>query len=164
MIALIKEWLVGITCAAMFVALAGALMPEGPVRKIGRLTSGLVLLLAVVQPVLQLDSGILARSFLSYQAVWQEEALPLEDTNLTLMKELIEEQTGAYILDKAASFGIECQVEVTAQDGGEGYYPIPTSVVIHGNLTDYQRTVLTRQLEADLALPADQQHYLEDAE
>ena len=164
MIALVRSWLVGITCAAMVVALAEGLTPEGPVRKIGRLTGWLVLLLAVLHPVLQIDRSILSRSFLSYQAVWQEEPLLLEDTNIALMKELIETQACAYILDKAASLGIQCRVEVTAQADEAGAYPVPVSAVIYGNLTEYQQATLTRQLEADLAIPAEQQHYMEDLE
>lgn len=57
MMEVIRDWLVGITCAAMVVALAESLTPQGTIRKIGRFTGGLVLLLAVVQPVMKLDEA-----------------------------------------------------------------------------------------------------------
>ena len=41
MLELIRQWLVGITCAAMVVALAEGLTPPGTIRKIGKLTGGL---------------------------------------------------------------------------------------------------------------------------
>ena len=40
MLELIRQWLVGITCAAMVVALAEGLTPPGTIRKIGKLTGG----------------------------------------------------------------------------------------------------------------------------
>ena len=40
MLELIRQWLVGITCAAMIAALAEGLAPPGAVRKVGRFTGG----------------------------------------------------------------------------------------------------------------------------
>ena len=50
MLELIRHWLVGITCAAMLVALAESLIPAGSIRRIARLTGGLVLLAAILNP------------------------------------------------------------------------------------------------------------------
>ena len=47
MLELIRQWLLGITAAAMLVALAEALCPDGNIRGILRLTGGLVLLAAL---------------------------------------------------------------------------------------------------------------------
>ena len=47
----IKNWLLGITAAALAVSLAQALTPEGTVKKIGRLVGALVLLLAALRPL-----------------------------------------------------------------------------------------------------------------
>lgn len=158
MIALVKSWLVGITCAAMIVALAEGLMPRGVVGKIGRLTGGLVLLLAMVQPVLKLDGEALLRSAAQYSNAWNDDGARLEETNEDLMQAIIAERTGAYILDKAATLGIACRVEV-AVEGEQGGYPVPTAVTVYGTLTQAQRAALTRQIEADLAIPAQRQTY-----
>ena len=45
-----RSWLLGVTAAALAVALAQALTPEGTVKKVGRLVGGMVLLLAVAKP------------------------------------------------------------------------------------------------------------------
>lgn len=164
MIELIKSWLIGITCTAMIAALADGLMPNGAVGKIGRLTGGLVLLLAIVQPVIRLDESALARAFLDCQTAWKGEDLQLEETDLELMKGIIEEQAGAYILDKAAALGISCQAEVTVQISEKKEYPALSEVVIRGQMTESQRAALTRQIEADLAVPAERQIYLEEVE
>lgn len=157
MLELIRGWLVGVTCAAMIAALAQSLTPAGPIRKIGRLTGGLILLIAVLQPVLALDTTALSQALTDYRRDAEGYAGALEEENYDLMKGIIEEQAGAYILDKAAELGIQCQVSVEA--GGEGDWPVPTDVTVTGALTEDQRQALTREIEAGFAIPAERQHY-----
>lgn len=57
---LLRQWLTGVTCAAIIVALADSLMAGGTVRKIGQLAGGLLLLAAVVKPVLEVDLTVLS--------------------------------------------------------------------------------------------------------
>ena len=47
MIELLRVWLIGVTAAAILCALANSLMPQGPVRKVGKLALGLVMLAAL---------------------------------------------------------------------------------------------------------------------
>lgn len=158
MIEVIRSWLVGITCAAAIVALAETLSPPGSVRKIGRLTGSLVLLLAILHPVFQIDSRTFAGILSDYRGEAVEAGAALNSENSKLIKDIIEEKTCAYILDKAQDFGIKCQVAVTTVEG-EGGYPIPDAVVITGDLTQRQQADLTRRIAADLAIPAERQSY-----
>ena len=156
MVDLIGGWLVGVTCTAMLVALAEGLVPAGAGRKICRLTGGLVLLLAMVQPVLKLDGDALTGALTRYRLDLEDQRQTLEEENSQVMQAIIEEQAGAYIQDKAQELGIDCQVEVTAQ--GEDY-PIPQTVTIRGSLAAEQREALTRAIETDFAIPAQRQIY-----
>lgn len=61
-----RSWLLGVVAAALAVAMAQALTPEGAVKKVGKLVGGLVLLLAVTKPILQLDPGDLAVAAAAY--------------------------------------------------------------------------------------------------
>lgn len=88
-------------------------------------------------------------------AEWSAQAL--EGENKTLMKDIIEAQTAAYIQDKAAALGITCTVQVEADQAAE--YPVPKVVTITGALSREERQALTRQIETDFAIPADQQYY-----
>lgn len=153
MMELFQKWLTGITCVALVVALADSLTPAGTVRKIGRMVGGLLLLAAVVKPVLSVDFSILAVSNLHLEV---EE---LENTNLDLMKTIIGEETGAYILDKAAELGISCQAVVVTCAVGEEGVPYPAAVTITGTMGDGERQALSRRIEADLAIPVDCQTY-----
>ena len=150
----------GVTCAAAIVALCESLAPAGTVRKIGRLTGGLVLLLAIVQPVMKLDMDDFAGILTSYRVDAEVSAMDMGVENARLMKGIIEEQTAAYILDNAEALGADCRVSVTAAAGDrEGDYPIPREVTVTGDLTADQRAALTRRIEADLAIPAERQTY-----
>ena len=54
MMGLVREWLLGVACTAMVLAIAQSLAPEGSVKKVCRLAGGLALLLAAVGPLLRL--------------------------------------------------------------------------------------------------------------
>ena len=76
-----------------------------------------------------------------------------------MMKSIIGEETGAYILDKAEELGISCQeVQVTCAVEENGV-PYPASVVVRGDMTQEEQALLSRRIEADLAIPAERQTY-----
>lgn len=154
---LLGRWLMGVTCAAMLLALAESLSPAGGPRRAARLAGGMLLLLAVVRPLLRLDGAELTRAVSDYrlQAEWSAQAL--EGENRERMRDIIEARSAAYIQDKAASMGIVCAVEVTADEAAE--YPVPKLVTVTGALSRTERQTLTRQIEADFAIPADRQFY-----
>ena len=163
MIELIRDWLVGITCGAIIVALADGLSPNGTVRKIGRLTGSLVLVLAMIQPVLRIDSRTFAGILTEYRVEAMGTADTLEEENGRLMKDIIADETCAYILDKAEELGVVCQVRVTAWTES-GDYPVPDGVEITGDLTQGEQAALPRVIAAELAIPAERQYYVEDVE
>lgn len=157
MLELIRQWLVGITCAAMIAALAEGLAPPGAVRKIGRFTGGLVLLIAVLKPVAAVDGQALSRALAEYRLDLSAYSAQLEEENRGLMKSIIEEQTAAYIVDKAASMGLSCQVRVEA--AGSGAWPVPWRVTITGDLDGEAQEALARRIQEDFAIPAERQFY-----
>ena len=155
MIELVRQWLIGITCAAMIVAVADGLTPAGTVRKIGRMVGGLVLLVAVVKPVIGVDFSVLAASNIHLEM----EMDAAEESNLDLMKTIIGEKTGAYILDKAEALGISCEQVSVECTVGEGDVPFPSAVTVTALLQEDQRRTLARWIEADLAIPEECQIY-----
>lgn len=156
---LIRNWLLGVTCAAMILALAESLAPEGSVKRICRLAGGLVLLLAAIGPVLKLDEADLTQITERYQLSAQEYSRELEAKNDFLYETIIEENAAAYILDKAEELGMTCRVSVTAE--WEDGTPIPRSVTIKGTWTRQQREELSRLLEDDLGIPVPMQYFEE---
>ena len=112
---------------------------------------------AILNPLLKLDTTALTRALTEYKLELSAYSADLEEENEILMKDIIEEQSGAYIQDKAAALGIDCQVTVEAD--GEEEWPIPQSVTVMGSLTAEQQEALERTIEEDFAIPAERQRY-----
>ena len=159
MIGAIRTWLMGIICCAAVVALAEAIMPKGTVRKIGMTIGGLVLMVTILQPVLSFDFGRLSGLMARYRLEAEEDSRRLAEENQTLMGDIIEEQTAAYIADKAEELGASVQVDVTCQLDETGF-PYPTAVTVSGNLTEEQRDSLSRCIEGDFAVPVEHQNFV----
>ncbi len=158
MIQMIRTWLVGITCAAAVVALADAIMPKGTVRKIGKSIGGLLLMVAILRPVLAFDFDGLSLALTRYRTEAEGYSAELTEENGRLMKGIIEEQTGAYIADKAAELGCSVTVDVECAVDETGF-PYPTAVTVMGALDTEQRNALQRSIEADFAIPAEAQTF-----
>ena len=62
MMEVVRQWLLGVACTALVMAVADSLAPEGSVKKVCRLAGGLALLLAAVSPLIRLDSGMLSQA------------------------------------------------------------------------------------------------------
>ncbi len=153
----LRDWLLGVTAAALAVALAQALTPQGTVKKVGKIVGGLVLLLAVIRPAVRADLTALlpagGAGFTQAQAGRGGEEV---------LKTLIAEKTGAYIVDKGEALG--CRVDraaVTAVTDPSGW-PVPWSVEVEGTWTGEQREALSAAIAAELDIPAGRQSFREE--
>ena len=155
---LVRNWLIGVTAAAMVVALADSLAPDGAVKKIGKLTGGLLLIVAILQPLVGLDFASMSGILTEYRLEAEGYSTALETENVRLVKTIIEEQIAAYIQDKAVELGADCTAEVTCRENDNGNL-YPASVVVYGELTREQMDALSRTIEGDLAIPAQNQQY-----
>lgn len=160
MMELVRQWLLGVTCTALVLAVADSLAPEGSVKRVCRLAGGLALLIAAVSPVLHIDGVMISQAVSEYQAVVQTYEKELEEKNVLLYQTIIEETTAAYIVDKAEELGISCQAEVTFAYDEDGV-PCPWEVTAQGVWTEEQRSQLSQLVEADLGVPGQRQYYEE---
>ena len=157
---LVRQWLLGVACTALILALADSLTPAGGVKKVCRMAGGLALLLAAVSPLLRLDSGVLDSMLEEYRTAVRSYEEALKEQNNSFYLTVIEESTAAYIVDKAEEMGISCQAEVTISYDENGV-PCPWEVTARGDWTDETREALERLLEDDLGVPRQRQHYEE---
>lgn len=153
-----RTWLLGITAAAMVLALVDSLMPEGAVKRVGKLAGGLVLILVIIQPVLGLDYQTLAAALMNYRFETEEYSNALELENERLQKIIIEDRTGAYIQDRAVGLDIDCTVTVRCHAGDDGVF-YPHSVLVQGDLTEDQIHTMTKVIEGEVAIPPENQQY-----
>ena len=160
MMGLARQWLLGVVCTAVLLAVVQSIAPVGGVKKVGRLAGGLALLLAVVGPVMQVDEGFLSQAIEEYQMMSQSYETALEEKNVLLYQTIIEDTAAAYIVDKAEGLGILCQAEVTFSYDEDGV-PCLWEVTARGAWTEGQREALSRLLEDDLGVPVQRQYYEE---
>ena len=153
MMAGIREWLLSVLAVSLLCAVAGSLMPKGPVKGVGKLVCGLVLAAAVVSPAASLDlSG--GRQWLdSWDAGLELREEELKKQVDGEMKTIIQQEYEAYILDKAAQLGAVCTARVECCGEETGVY-LPQRVWVGGTLSQGQREELAQALEEELGLPA----------
>lgn len=157
----VRSWLLGVTAAALVVALAETLAPEGSVKKVCRLAGGLALLLAALSPVAgMLEGDLFSRAGGGWRERTQRYEQELAEESGRMYLAIIERETAAYVMDKAKEFGFECAVEVTC-GYDEQAVPCPWEITARGNWTQEQRSRLERLLEEELGVPAQRQHYEE---
>lgn len=154
----LKNWILGITAAALAASLAQSLTPEGTVKKVGKLVCGLVLLLAVLRPVVSLDPAALVPDWAALEGLTQNDA---EESGEEALKILIAQKTGAYIVDKGQSLGLQCEARVGVAQDGSGW-PVPWEAEISGTWTAEQKKALSRAVEEDLGIPAQRQSFREE--
>ncbi len=155
----IRTWLMGVTCAAMVLALAECLTPEGGVRRICRMAGGVVLLLAAVSPVVKLEDADLLQITKQYQTDVQDYSEELEAKNDFLYESIIAENTSAYILDKAQELGMNCHVSVTV--GWDDGVPRLAAVSVKGTWSAEQKDALSQMIESELGVPEQLQYFEE---
>lgn len=155
---LIRQWIMGITGAAMILALADCLSPSGSAKKIGRLAGGLLMMLAVVQPLIGLDYDAMAQALSEYHVISAGYGTELNQENERLIKAIIESETAAYISDKAEELGMECTVTVSYHYGQDGT-AWPEAVTVQGDFSEQQRQALAGAIEAELAIPKENQTF-----
>lgn len=160
MMELVRQWLLGVACTAMVLALVDSLVPAGNTKKVCRLAGGLALLVAAVGPILRIDEEFLSYAIEEYQAMGQNYEKILEEKNALLYQTIIEDTAAAYIVDKAEEFGISCQAEVTFSYDEDGV-PSPWEVTARGRWTEEQRVELSRLVEEELGVPIQRQYYEE---
>ena len=124
---------------------------------ITRMVCGLFLAFTVINPLTNLNFGIL-ESF-SQDTVINTQPVVSAGTTLAeeSMAQLIKQETEAYILDKAQSLGCILETEVTV---GEGQYPVPESVRICGSISNQNRRQLEDFLERELGISKENQQWI----
>ena len=157
MMAAAREWLTAVAAVTLLLSVAQLLVPPGNLREIASFVGGLILLVAIMQPLLKIDLSDIQLDFSSYQGAVEQRQAELENTQKEELTSLIEAETEAYISDKAKSMGLTLKVRVTAE-ADEGGMPVPVRVEITGPWSGG----LSGWLETELGLPAERQVWNED--
>ncbi len=151
----IKNYLLSVTAAALLCSIATKLIGAGSAHKqLIQTAAGLILLFTVIQPLAQirLDNPLDWVYDFSNQASDAAQTGQLQANSE--LSACIKQQAEAYILDKAASYGAEVQVEVILR---EDALPVPVSVIITADVSPYVKVQLRNMLEQDFGITGENQ-------
>lgn len=155
------SWVRAIAGAALICAAAGALTPKGRVKEVLKLVCGLVLIIAMLQPLIGADLSGLSLDISEYRRQAEEITGSAEITENGLSRAIIQDELNAYILDKAAGLQIPLQTVSVIMKWGEGDCWYPHEVNLTGAVSPWEKERLTAEIEAELGIPRERQYWSE---
>ena len=150
-----RQWLLGVVLTAFAGGLARQLAPKGRERALVGLVCRLLLTLALLEPLAELEWAAAARDWPGPAQAALAESYRQEGQ--AALSAVIAEKTEAYILDKADRLGLRCAVEV-AVSAGESGIPLPDAVTIRGGYS----AALAACIEEEVGVPPEKQIWLEE--
>lgn len=153
----IGKYLLSVIASAMLLNLTQILLPKGSVRKVAGFLGGLLIVLAVLSPVVDLDMSSLADSLTQFQFETEAMGAGLAENDREWMAAIIKDQCETYIWDKANTLSADLEVEVILSEEDE--YPIPVSVKLTGKATPEQKSRIAECISGDMGIPVQRQEW-----
>lgn len=151
----IKDWILSMTGAGTYCAIMLLMCPEGKIKKLVNILCGLIMTIALLSPFADIDLSSYAESIAKYKNLAESYSAKGYDISESLEQAIIEEESAAYIFEKAENMEIEIsEVEVVAVWSDEGFW-YPYEVHIVGEESAY----LERIIETEFAVPTSQQYW-----
>ncbi len=154
----VRSWLLAMIFAAVLCALAKELMPAGPVKRVGGLVCGMVLLAVMLSPLVQLNPAAGQAWLEGWRSGLEQQEAALRQQVNEGVKPIIEQEFAAYIVDKAAEMGLNCTARVSCRAEENGLY-LPDRTEVAGPLSQEERGRLSQLIQEELGVPADRQAY-----
>lgn len=147
----VREYLLSVTAGAMVCGILNALIGEkGSLSGLFKLISGLFLCFLIISPLAKVNITELPQLAGNLLADGQQAAQEGVQSSDSMLRQIITDETRAYIMDKARTYGAELQVEITLSDTDP---PVPVACTIAGALSPYVRQQLRKILITDLGIP-----------
>lgn len=155
------NWVRAIAGASMICAAAMALTPSGRTKGVLKLVCGLVLVIAMIEPLMKGGLDSLSLDISEYRRQADEITGSAEIKENGLSRTIIEDELGAYILDKAAELGIPMEAVAVALQWGESGCWYPYEVRLTGRPQLREKELLEGCIEAELGVPRQRQYWSE---
>ncbi len=158
---MMHNWLRAVVYTGIVCSTAMMITPAGRVKRVLTMLCGIAMCFAVISPLAGIDFTSYSQAMAQYRLDAEKYAGDGAEYSKNLNRTIIEDECRAYILDKAAEFGIELKsVEVLASWSDEGYW-YPTKVRICACLMPQQKQALTDYIEAQLGVDSSEQEWSE---
>lgn len=155
---IVRDWIMGLTTAAVVAACAQLLTPKGSVERVTRFICSLMLTAALLSPLVKLDPDSLSLSADAYRQTLAEVTSDLENKQNRLLQTHIEERYAAYILDEALVLGIagaKAEVKAYRTDGQW----LPEGVCLTMTVTTEQKQKLSSWITQQMGIPTERQQW-----
>jgi len=153
------SWIRAIAGAALVCAAASALTPRGKVKSVQKLICGIVLIIAVINPLMRKDLPGLSLDMSEYRERSDKIVQNAESKENRLSRTIIENELDAYILDKAKSLGSPLTGAKVAMRWSEDDCWYPYEVTLTGPLAQREKELVSGTVEAELGIPKSRQHW-----
>ena len=153
----IGKYLISVSATAILLSLVQTILPKGAISKVCSFVGGLLVVIAVLSPLAEIDYDGLARSFMRSANATINAELPAYNRQNELLTEIIKQNCETYIWDKANELGADLEVDVTLSDDED--YPCPISVVLTGKATTQQQYLLKEYIQSDMGIPIQRQEW-----
>ena len=150
----VRRWIMGVICTAFAVGLATDLAPKGKEERLVRFVGALILLLVLLSPLTASAGQGAGLPDLAKERT--ESARYYQEMYRGQLRSIIEENTAAYIWDKARSMELECAVTVQAVEQQNGIL-LPWFVTVEHPY----HPALSAWIEAETGIPFSRQNWQE---
>ena len=120
----LTKWLLSVIATAFLVSVCEALIPDKKVREVGKLIGGLLMILALLTPLLQLQTKSLDFSLEDYIAQTEEKEALYRNQQEENYDALIKEKCESYIETAASELGLSVHPDVQITHTEDGTYQI----------------------------------------
>lgn len=150
----LQTYILSVCAAAILCALANHFFAKNTAATIGKMMTGLLLTITVLQPLRSTNRGWLENFSLNIDMNVSEAVANGQAESQKALGDIIKENTEAYILQKASSLNSKISVEVGVSSDT---IPIPERVYVSGTIAPYARQQLEIWIERDLGIPKENQ-------
>lgn len=153
----LKQYLLSIISAAILVSITTRMIPSASKhRPLIQMIGGIMIILTIVAPLtkLRVDDYISFYNDISTEA--EDQVAWGKNSASNAVRQVIKEQSEAYILEKAAVLGADIQAEIILDAGDQ---PYPVYVEIQGNISPYAKKQLRSIICNDIGIPEERQKW-----
>ncbi len=113
----VEDWVTSIAAVTLIVSVITALCPKNAAGRAVSLASCLLMTVTLLSPISRVDISALSAEMEKYSLKAEKIYEKMLGEQDNIRDELIEENVRAYILQRAESLGIKCDITVRCKDG-----------------------------------------------
>lgn len=148
----IRGWVISIATATLIISVAAALCPKNTAGRTVMMCGSLIMTAVLISPLKGFDTSLLNEYGEQYEREIEVKSEKLRLQNEELRQDIIEENLRAYILQRAKTMEIECDVQISCKGD------LPYSAYV--DVADEEKALeLSRLIESECGIPKARQTF-----